>query len=95
MTALSNKLGIFEEDGASNVEDKSEGGLGNREDTENQPKKESRKDQPSSSVMNQSLFKMEAKIDIKLYQDEIDALKWNHWLQQVEVYFSVHQIEEG
>lgn len=45
--------------------------------------------------MNQSLFKVEAKFDIKPYHDEIDALKLKHWLQQLEVYFSVHQIEEG
>jgi hypothetical protein len=38
---------------------------------------------------------MEAKVDIKLYQGEIDALKMNHSLQQLEVYFSVHHIDEG
>lgn len=31
--------------------------------------------------MNQSLFKMEAKFDIKLYHSEIDTLNLNHWLQ--------------
>ena len=40
MTTLSNKLRIFGEDGDSNVEEKSEGGLGYQEDTENQSKKE-------------------------------------------------------
>jgi hypothetical protein len=40
------------------------------------------------------LFKMEAKVDIKPYQGEIDALKLNHWLQQLEVYFSIHHIDE-
>lgn len=62
----------------------------------NQPKKEPRKDQPSLSVVNQSqpLFKIESKLDIKLYQNKIDNLKLYHWLQQLEVYFSVHQIEE-
>jgi hypothetical protein len=29
-----------------------------------------------------------------IYQGEIDALKLNHWLQQLEVYFSVHHIDE-
>jgi hypothetical protein len=37
---------------------------------------------------------MEVKVDIKPYQGEIDAVKLNHWLQQLEVYFSVHHIDE-
>ena len=37
---------------------------------------------------------MEAKVDIKLYYCEIDALKLNHWLQQLEAYFSVYHIGE-
>lgn len=32
---------------------------------------------------------MEAKVDIKLYQGEIDVLKLNHSVKQLEVYFSV------
>jgi hypothetical protein len=95
MVALRNKLGDIWRRWGFNAEDKSEGGSGDREDTENQSKKEPEKDQPSSSVVNQSLFKMEEKVDIKPYHGEIDALKLNHWLQQLEVYFSVHQIEEG
>ena len=51
------------------------------EDAENQLKKELKKDQPSLSVMNQSLFKVEENVEIKLYHNEIDALKLNHWLQ--------------
>jgi hypothetical protein len=43
---------------------------------------------------SQSLFNMEAKVDINPYQGEIDALKLNHWLQQLEVYFSIHHIDE-
>ena len=35
MVALSNKLGIFGEDGGSNAEDKSEGGSGDQEDADN------------------------------------------------------------
>jgi hypothetical protein len=37
---------------------------------------------------------MEEKVDINPYQGEIDALKLNYWLQQLEVYFSVHDIDE-
>jgi len=37
-------------------------------------------------------FKVEAKIYIKPYVDEIDALKLNQWLQHLEVYFSVHEV---
>jgi hypothetical protein len=61
-----------------------------------EPKKEPEKEKPSSSVItsSQSLFKMEVKVDIKPYQGEIDVVKLNHWLQQLEVYFSVHNIEE-
>lgn len=33
-------------------------------------------------------------VDIKSYHDEIYALNLNQWLQQLEVYFNVHQIEE-
>lgn len=48
--------------------------------------------------MNQSqpLPKMEAEVNINLYHENIDTLnvKLNHWLQQLEVNFSVHQIEK-
>jgi hypothetical protein len=37
---------------------------------------------------------MEAKVEINPYQCEIDELKLNHWLQQLEFYFSVHLIDE-
>jgi hypothetical protein len=38
---------------------------------------------------------MEAKVDIELaYQGEINALNLNRWLQQLEVYSSVHNIDE-
>jgi hypothetical protein len=43
---------------------------------------------------SQSLLNMEAKVDINPYQSDIDALKLNHWLKQLEVYFSVHHIDE-
>jgi len=85
MVTLRNNLGIFGEDGGSNVEDKSEGGSRDREEIENQPKKEPEKNQPSSSVVNQSQpqFKMEEKVDIKSSHDKFDILKLNHWLQQL------------
>lgn len=51
---------------------------GYREDADNQLKKELGKDQPSLSVVNQSLFKVEAKVNIKPYHGEINALKLNH-----------------
>jgi hypothetical protein len=35
-----------------------------------------------------------SKVDIKPYQGEINVVKLNHWLQQLEVYFSVHNIDE-
>jgi hypothetical protein len=38
---------------------------------------------------------MEVKVDINPYQlGDIDALKLNHWLQQLEVYFSICRIDE-
>jgi len=37
---------------------------------------------------------MKVKFDIKSYQGEIDALKVNHYLQQLEFYFSFHHIKE-
>ena len=44
---------------------------------------------------SQSLFKMEEKVTINLYQNDIDIMNLSHLLQQHEVYFSVHEIEEG
>jgi hypothetical protein len=35
-------------------------------------------------------FHVEAKVDIKSYGGEVDAIKLNQWLQQMEVYFSMH-----
>ena len=90
METLNSKLGIFGEEGDLNVEEKSEGGSGDREDTENQPKKEPKKYQPILSVMNQSLFKTEEKVDIKSYHGEIHALNSNHFLQRLEFYFNLH-----
>lgn len=75
---VSNKLGIFGEEGGLNVEEKSEGGFGDQEDADNQLKKEPIKDQPTLSFMIQSLFKVEEKVHIKLYHGKIDAMKLNH-----------------
>jgi hypothetical protein len=33
-------------------------------------------------------------VDITSYQGEINELKINHWLQQLEFYSSVHHIDE-
>jgi hypothetical protein len=59
-------------------------------------RKEPEKEQPSSISIttSQYLFKMEVKVDIKQYQGKIDALKLNTLLQQLEVYFSVQNIDE-
>jgi hypothetical protein len=37
---------------------------------------------------------MEVKVKSNPYQGEINVVKLNHWLQQLEVYFSVYNIEE-
>jgi hypothetical protein len=57
---------------------------------------ESEKEKTSSSfnISSQPMSKIEAKVDIKLYQGEIDVVKLNHWLQPLQVFFSVHNIEE-
>jgi hypothetical protein len=39
-------------------------------------------------------FRVEANIGIKAYVNDIDSLKLNQWLQQLEVYFKVHEICE-
>jgi hypothetical protein len=59
-------------------------------------KREPKKEKPSSSAItpSQPLFKMEVKVYIKPYQGEIDVVKLNYWLQQLEVYFNFHNIDE-
>ena len=37
---------------------------------------------------------MESIVNMKPYKREIDVVNLNHWLQQLEVYFSVHNIDE-
>ena len=82
--------------GGSNFEIKLEGKSEDKDDPKKEPRKEVEKDQSSfhANFPSQSLFKMEAKDGIKSYQGEIGALKLNHWLQQLEAYFSIHQIDE-
>jgi len=69
---------------------------GDNKDLEKQLKKERDKERPSSSafVSSQFLFKVEVKVDIKPYQEEINVVEFNQWLQQLEVYFSFHNIGE-
>jgi hypothetical protein len=96
MVALARKLRFFKDDGGTNSKIGSEGKSGDHEDSRKESQKESEKQQLISSVINpsHSLFNMEVKLDINPYQGEIDALKLNHWLQQLEVYFSVHCIDK-
>jgi hypothetical protein len=96
MVALTNKLGPFVEVGVSNSEIGSEGKLGDNEDLEKKSRKEPKKEKPSSIAIipSQYLFKMEVKVYIKPYQGEINVLKLNDWLNKLEVYFSVHNIDE-
>jgi hypothetical protein len=96
MVALASNLRPFREVGGSNSEIISEGKLRDNEDPEKESRKEPKKEKPSLSVINpsQSLFKMEVKVDINPYQGEINALKLNHWLQQLEFYFNIHHIDE-
>jgi len=60
------------------------------------PKKGPKKDKPSLSAMNpsHSLSKIKLKVDIKSYHKNVGALNLNFLLQQMEVYFIVHHIEE-
>jgi hypothetical protein len=96
MVALARNLRPFREVGGSNSEIRSDGKLGDNEDPKKESWKEPKKEKLSSSTINPSqyLFNMEEKVDINPYQGEIDALKLNHWLQQLEVYFNIHHIDE-
>jgi len=37
-------------------------------------------------------FHLEAKVDIKPYTGEVDAIGLNQWLQQMKVHFSMHEV---
>lgn len=93
MKILTNKLRLFG-DGGSNTKACLERKLGNQE--EPKESKNPEKEQMSFSAMNhsKSLLKREEKVYIKPYQGDINALKLNHWLQDLDVYFSVYNIEE-
>jgi hypothetical protein len=95
--ALASNLGPFKEIGSSNSEIRSKGKSRDNQDLEKESGKEPEKEKSSFSSINlsQSLLNMEVKVDIKTYQGEIDALKLNHWLQQLEFYFRIdHRDEE-
>jgi hypothetical protein len=83
MEAVDNKFRPFREVGSSNSEVVSDEKLGDSEDPKKELKKDLEKEQPSSSAItpSQPLFKMEAKVDIKPCQGEIDVVKLNHSLQ--------------
>ena len=38
---------------------------------------------------------MEVKVEINPYEGKVDTVKLNNWLQQLEVYFVVHNVREG
>jgi len=41
------------------------------------------------------LLHVEAKVDIKAYAGEFDAIKLKQWLQQMELYFSEHEVTKN
>jgi hypothetical protein len=53
-------------------------------------KSQRKRDQVLVPSLLPTLFKVEAKLDIKPYQDESDVVKLNQWLYYLEVYFGVH-----
>jgi hypothetical protein len=54
---------------------------------------EPKKEKPSSNnTSSQYPFKVEEKVDVKPYQGDIDDIKLNQWLQNLEVCFNVHNI---
>jgi hypothetical protein len=96
MEDIARNLRPFKEFEGSNSEIQSDGKPGDNEDLEKELRKEPNKEKSSSNTINpsQDLFNMEEKMDINPYQCDINALKLNHWLQQLELYFIVHHIEE-
>jgi len=69
---------------------------GINENTKNELGKELEKEKSSSNTINPSqyFFNMEEKVDINTYQGEINTIKLNHWLHQLEFYFNIHLIDE-
>lgn len=83
MATLQSKFGPFREFGGSNSEATLDGKSRDNKNLEREMKKESEKERPSSSnnTSSQSLFKVEVKVGIKPYQGDIDAIKFNQWLE--------------
>jgi hypothetical protein len=68
MAALARKIGPFGDDGGSNSKIESEGKSRDQENPRNESRKEPKKEQSSSSVVNpsESRFNTEAKVDIAI-----------------------------
>ena len=82
MATLEREFGPFGDFGGSNSNFGLEGKIEDKSDPEKEPTKEPDIELLSygTNIPSQSLFNIEAKVDIKLYQGEIDTLKLNHWL---------------
>lgn len=48
----------------------------------------------SSNQSCQRLFEVQAKVDIKAHRGVVDVVKLNNQLQQLEIYFNVHSVQE-
>jgi hypothetical protein len=96
MVGLAINIGMFGEVGGSNSNIRSHEKSGDNKYLENNLREELEKEKLSSNTINPSqyLFNMEEKVYINTYKGDIDALKLNHWLQQLEFFFNVHHIDE-
>jgi hypothetical protein len=76
MVALEKRFGPFGEVGVSNLEHGLDDKSRDNKYLEKELQKEIEKEKQSSSVINssQSLFKMEAKVDMRPYQGDIDVI---------------------
>jgi hypothetical protein len=83
MEALVNNFRPLGDIGGSNSEVGSDEKLGDSEDPKKESRKEHEKEKPSSNAItpSQSLFKMEAKVNIKIYRGDINVVNLNHQLQ--------------
>jgi hypothetical protein len=89
MVSLESKFKPLNEFHSSNLYVGFERKFGDKEEHEKEPEKGRSISNITSSL---SMVKVEAKVDIKPYQHEIDVTKMNQWLQQFEVYFNVLNI---
>lgn len=64
-------------------------------ETPEQCEEEVHKEKPSHSILIPPPFKVEAKIKIESYDGYVNGEKLDHCLAQLEVYFSLHQINES